>query len=166
MIVERSSPSILLQKICQLVFLCSLHAMLAALARCIASSALSSLRAFCNKLARSFLKAKKKASCPCLCSSRAEIWERMRSFRCVVWMCAGVFSPSYFKWDVYLPTSSASLKTGTIAVLTMRDFSIKEISSTKRHILRSLRTCPSSSPSSLWLSQPFYTVMLNRGCDV
>ena len=25
---------------------------------------------------------------------------------------------------------------------------------------------PSSSPSSLWLSQPFYTVMLNRGYDI
>ena len=100
--VERSSPSNSLQKICQICKLCFLQAMLAALARCIASSALSSLRAFCSTLARSFLKAQKKTSCPCLCSSRAEIWERMRSFRRVLWICAGVFSPSCVKRDIIL----------------------------------------------------------------
>ena len=85
--------------------------------------------------------------------------------RHVVWMHAGVFSPSCFKRNVYFPTSSASLKTGRIAVLTMRDFSINENSSASAIPSGCHELVPSSS-SSLWVSQPFYTVMLNKGRDI
>ena len=87
------------------------------------------LASFLQRVGKTIFEGQKETPGPCLFSSRAEIWERMRSFRRVVWMRAGVFSPSCFKRDVYLPTGSASLKTGSIAVLTMRNFSIKETSS-------------------------------------
>ena len=103
------------------------------------------LSSFLLRVGKIILKAKKKTSRPCLCSSRAEIWERMRSFRRAVWMRAAVFSPSCFKQDVYLPTSSAS--------------STSAIPSGRRGLV------PSPLPS-LWLSEPFYTVMLNKGCDI
>ena len=117
--------------------------MLAALARCIASSALSSLRAFCSTLARiHFWRPKKRHHVLAYVLQELKFGKECGLLD-VYCECVQVcFRQVVSNGTLYLPTSSTSLKTGSIAVLTMCDFSIKESSSAKCHILWSSRTCP------------------------